>query len=66
MIFDDGGEEGFVGRMVEESQHFQTRCKYVVNLFLYPFNLLNNDSYKVVHLDAREDVICGYYCRKLP
>jgi 23S rRNA A1618 N6-methylase RlmF len=30
MIFEDGGEEGFVGQMVEESKHFQTRCKYVI------------------------------------
>ena len=34
MIFDDGGEEGFVGQMVEESICFQTRCKYVITLFL--------------------------------
>ena len=27
MIFDDGGEEGFVGEMVNESERFQTRCK---------------------------------------
>ena len=33
MIFDDGGEEGFVGQMVEESNHFQTRCKYVITYF---------------------------------
>jgi 23S rRNA A1618 N6-methylase RlmF len=38
MIFDDGGEEGFVGQMVEESQHFQTRCKYVnITLFFLCF-----------------------------
>ena len=24
----------------------------------------NNNSYKIVHLDVREDVICGYNCRK--
>ena len=30
MIFADGGEEGFIGQMVEESEGFQTRCKYVV------------------------------------
>lgn len=29
MIFADGGEEGFVGQMIEESERFQTRCKYV-------------------------------------
>jgi hypothetical protein len=39
MIFDDGGEEGFVGQMVEESRHFQTRCKYVIN-FSYPFFII--------------------------
>jgi hypothetical protein len=68
MIFDDGGEEGSVGQMVEESKHFQTRCKYVTVIiyFSYPFDLSNNNFYKMVHLDAREDVICGYYCRKLP
>ena len=65
MIFDDGGEEGFVGQMVEESQHFQTRCKYVITYFFYAFDLSNSNSYKMVHLDAREDVICGYHCRKL-
>ena len=61
MIFDNGGEEGFVGQMVEESQHFQTRCKYVINQFFYAFN---NNFYKMVHLNVREDVICGYNCRK--
>lgn len=35
MIFDDGGEEGFVGQMVEESKHFQTRCKYVITYFFF-------------------------------
>ena len=39
MIFDDGGEEGFVGQMVEESQHFQTRCKYVIILIYYYYIL---------------------------
>ena len=63
MIFDNGGEEGFVGQMVEESQRFQTRCKYVINQFFY---VLNNNSYKMVHLNVREDVICGYNCRKPP
>ena len=71
MIFNDGGEEGFVGQMVEESQHFQTRCKYVN---IYPFFFISFRSLKnitnflpkMVHLDVREDVICAYYCRKLP
>jgi 23S rRNA A1618 N6-methylase RlmF len=36
MIFDDGGEEGFVGQMVEESERFQSRCKYVVD-YSFPF-----------------------------
>lgn len=40
MIFTDGGEEGFVGQMLEESKRFQTRCKYVVPVF--PFHPPNN------------------------
>ena len=40
MIFNDGGEEGFVGQMVEESQHFQTRCKYV-NIYLFFLYILS-------------------------
>ena len=39
MIFDNGGEEGFVGQMVEESRQFQTRCKYVMTYFSCPFDL---------------------------
>ena len=39
MIFENGGEEGFVGQMVEESQRFTTRCKYVIIFHLfYVFN----------------------------
>jgi len=37
MIFADGGEGGFVGQMVEESQRFQTRCKYVVTYIYISF-----------------------------
>ena len=43
MIFDNDGEEGFVGQMVDESQHFQTRRKYVINQFYFIF--INNNSY---------------------
>jgi len=32
MIFDNGGEEGFVGQMVEESNHFQIRCKWYTSM----------------------------------
>ncbi|KAJ3503764.1 hypothetical protein NLJ89_g8288 [Agrocybe chaxingu] len=33
MIYPDGGEAGFVGRMVEESETFQTRCKWYTSMF---------------------------------
>ncbi|CAA7268739.1 unnamed protein product [Cyclocybe aegerita] len=33
MIYSDGGEAGFVGRMVEESETFQTRCKWYSSMF---------------------------------
>ena len=35
-------------------------------IFIYTFDLSDNHSYKMVHLNARKDVICDYYCRKLP
>ena len=61
MIFDNGGEEGFVGQMVEESHDFQIQCKYVViYLFLKRilFDLSNNNFFTkmvlLVHFDARD------------
>ena len=67
MIFENGGEEGFVGQMVEESQRFTTRCKYVILIIFHLFYVFKMTiSYKMVHLDVRKDVICDYNCRKPP
>ena len=62
MVYDNGGEEGFVG---------QVRWPKKINIFKLDasmsstnsFMFLNNNSYKMVHLDVRENVICGYNCR---
>ena len=66
MIFANGGEEGFVGQMVEESERFQTRCKYV-GFYSYSFHPPKiKRFYKMVYINARENVICDHYRRKPP
>ena len=37
MIYPDGGEAGFVARMVEESEEFQAQCKCVIRILLFIF-----------------------------
>ncbi|KAF8814140.1 hypothetical protein BYT27DRAFT_7179942 [Phlegmacium glaucopus] len=54
MIFADGGEEGFVGQMVEESECFHTQCKW------YTFMLGKMSSVTTIVENLRKRSIVNY------
>ena len=54
MIFDNGREEEFVGQIFEEVNISKLNASMSSTNF---FMFLNNNSYKMVHLDVRENVI---------
>lgn len=59
MIYSDGGETGFVERMVIESieEGIRGRCRSV--FFFFQVHILI--SVKVVHLNGRKNDLCSLY-----
>lgn len=63
MIYKDGGEVGFVGKMVEESLTFGTKCRYVLfKLTEITFDSLFN---QVVYIYAGKALLCRRNCTEI-
>ena len=66
MIYSDGGETGFVERMVVESveEGIRGRCRFVFCPFSFSESIFLALCFfvKVVHLNGRKDVLCSTYC----
>ena len=63
MIYLDRGEVGFVGKMVEESLTFGTKCRYVLfKLTEITFDSLFN---QVVYIYAGKALLCRRNCTEI-